>query len=676
MRCSKCGQNVGLILKFCPKCGTAVTPGQRKKGLITFGIWALVFILLVPVIYFVAGKYSPELQNKPNLDIFFTALILSFLATCALIVIYTLISSIVRFVIRYPILGSIIIGIILLLAGFARYLYISDVNAQKFSDSVAVIQENVNEAAAAKIMGDSIIAKKAVPGASMVRVKAAAELVAGRLEFMSVPKGLSDYQQSIIVWSNAISKAADDNKLWASVGDHPGDFRLALGQKQSDALFQDSVNKITELKEFGDSAINRKDKVTMVYIAAKLVTQEHWLNGILHSTPSGFLSFNLFPTALAAFENVPPVGSGTDVTCQVCNDPNIKWTAQLRSQYGCDTKCKGSSQQQNQQLNKLQNNGGQTQTQNNTNKPTQPTPNNTNNNTQVTVTTNNKSDSPYSYGDTAPRKICIGNNANGVFCVEDAVQSVNEIEASTIGFAEGKKGATDDWNNGWHKEGGLGVISQTPTNNSAGQSPAVQAFYNDCKGKGGIVGGAGTVKSGLPTTESGYTCEFKIKDNGGASVPCWDFMTYSGGRYMGGNNGCQEENLVPKIDDQTMKDKTAGLGGRWDGVYSLSGTTIKCSGDFAYAIPVPAVTTMVRNNIMSSTQGPLPINGNTVVWTMSISNQQENAVVSVSEIDTFRFNQSGSTTGVIGTYNANITVSTADQVKVSSCYGSIGGSRK
>lgn len=489
---------------------------------------------------------------------------------------------------RLIVLVSIIVVVILIGLGF--YLYKTNIsNNKKFTISLALIQENSNEIANAKIMGDSIIAKKNIPGSSMVRVKSTAELVSNRLEFMSVPKELLDYKQSIIDWSQLITKAVDDTKTWSSVSNQPRDFQLKLSQKQSEKLFQDSVNKITELKEFGDNAIKRKDRITMLYIAAKLSVQEHWLNGILHSQNAGLLSFNnLVSPALAL-----------------------------------------------------------------------------------------------GYGDIVPRKICIGtgglsvgDHTTNVFCVEDAIQSTNEIKSSTIGFAEGKKGAEDDWDNNWHKEGGLGVISQGETTNTSGKSPALQAFYNTCQNNGGIVGGAGTVKTGLPTTESGYTCEYKIKDKDGASIPCWDFMTYSGGRYMGGNNGCQEKNLLPKIDDQTIKDKTAGLGGKWDGNYALSGTTIKCAGDFAYSIPIPAVVAGVRDNIMSTTQGPMPINGSSVVWTMSTSTQQENATVNISEIDTFGFYQSGNTTGVSGTYSANIIVSNEDQIKVSSCYGSIGGARQ
>lgn len=418
------------------------------------------------------------------------------------------------------------------------------------------------------------------------------------------------------------------------------------------------------------------------------MVQEHWLNNVLHSEKAGMFSQTTAPLAKAASfgDGVPPVGQGVDVTCQVCADPKVHWTAQLRSQYGCDTKCKPAQNQQQTQQNQNQTNpnqsgqgaSGSTAPNKGSGSANQGSSNNSQNSTQT-----GNSSSANSPG-TGTRKICIGtggtsnrtNNgpATNVYCVEDVISATNEIEASAIGFTSGAKGADTQWNQAWgHAEGGLGVISQGQTTNSSGHSPTVQTFYDSCKAKGGIVGGAGTVKAGLPTTESGYTCEYKSNTPKNGTQPCWDYLTYSGGRYMGGNTGCPAENLLPTdFDEQKVK----ALGSKWDGNYAVSGGTIKCAGDFAYTIPIPAVVAPVRNNIMSTTQGPLPINGSSVVWSMSISSQQDNATVSVSEIDTFQFFQSGSTVGVRGTYSANITASGNDQVKVSSCYGTIGGARQ
>jgi len=57
---------------------------------------------------------------------------------------------------------------------------------------------------------------------------------------------------------------------------------------------------------------------------------------------------------------------------------------------------------------------------------------------------------------------------------------------------------------------------------------------------GGIVGGANQDKGRLPTTEAGYHCNYQQGANN-----CWDYLTYSGGRFMGGDVGCREKNLIP-----------------------------------------------------------------------------------------------------------------------------------
>lgn len=65
----------------------------------------------------------------------------------------------------------------------------------------------------------------------------------------------------------------------------------------------------------------------------------------------------------------------------------------------------------------------------------------------------------------------------------------------------------------------------------------VQFFFDECHGKGGVITGTGGVKEGLPTTEEGYTCWYQNRE-------CWDFLTYSKERYMGGNPKCPTANLI------------------------------------------------------------------------------------------------------------------------------------
>jgi predicted nucleic acid-binding Zn ribbon protein len=662
MRCSKCGKWLPMLTKFCQRCGTEVPPEERKKAKTQLLIMTAFSLLVGAIISFLAYQnYTDPSRNKVIFVIVASGL------AAAIIFWDVLFFAIgyVKFIIRRPVLGSVILGVILLLASGGYFVYWQYHSAKQFTAAIASIQDELNEAAVAKIMGDSIIAKKTIPGSSMARVKATAELVANRLEFMTVSEELADYQQSAMEWSKAIAKAADDKKTWGDLSDRPRSFQLKLSQRQSEKLFEDSIKKIAELKEFGDGAIDKKDRTTMLYIAAKLSVQEHWLIGILYSEKAGFLSLNSLVSpalALSFGEGIPAVGPGKDVTCQVCADPNVHWTAAQRAQYGCDTRCR-PSQQQNQQQTQQQNQqqqtaGGQNQQTN----------------------AGNQLGGGSSGSQPALRRVClgrggisVGNTATNVYCIEDVILLTYSINGSATSIAQGNTSAQNGWNDNWHNLEGLGVISVgEPALSSSGRTPAVQQFYDDCQAKGGIVGGSGTVKAGLPTTESGYTCEYKFNTRQNGTQPCWDFLTYSGSRYMGGNTGCPAENLLPAFDEQKLK----ALGGEWDGIYDVSGGTIQCSGDFAYTIPIPATQAPVSNNIVTTTAGPMPIVGNSMIFSISVSTQQQNAIVSVNEIDTFRFYQSGNTTGINATYNATITISAEGQIKTSTCYGTTGGARQ
>jgi len=80
-------------------------------------------------------------------------------------------------------------------------------------------------------------------------------------------------------------------------------------------------------------------------------------------------------------------------------------------------------------------------------------------------------------------------------------------------------------------------------------APTTKAFFDNCSGKGGVIGGTGGIKAGLPTTESGFTC---WHDD---SKECWDYLTFSGDLFFGGSGNCQQKELkieVPKEEPVTQ----------------------------------------------------------------------------------------------------------------------------
>ncbi len=97
----------------------------------------------------------------------------------------------------------------------------------------------------------------------------------------------------------------------------------------------------------------------------------------------------------------------------------------------------------------------------------------------------------------------------------------------------------------------------------------VQAFFDECTAKGGVIGGTGGVKAGLPTTEEGYTCWYENRD-------CWDFLTYSRERYMGGNPGCPTAGLVGE------EVKIPPITGSWNGNGEISFSGSKYCTDYNF----------------------------------------------------------------------------------------------
>src|SRR3989344_4353188 len=151
---------------------------------------------------------------------------------------------------------------------------------------------------------------------------------------------------------------------------------------------------------------------------------------------------------------------------------------------------------------------------------------------------------------TVRRNVCY----KGV-CITDFVRSIEPASkfawsAKTYSYKYGPA-STKEWQDSWkdakpliESAGGqalpcFGCVSEGQKE-EAKYSPSVQSFFDECSQKGGTTGGG--VKERLPTTESGYSCNYPS----GKSA-CWDLLTYSGGRYMGGNPGCPEQNLVPKV---------------------------------------------------------------------------------------------------------------------------------
>jgi len=116
------------------------------------------------------------------------------------------------------------------------------------------------------------------------------------------------------------------------------------------------------------------------------------------------------------------------------------------------------------------------------------------------------------------------------------------------GYAYSAPDAVADWNKSWTANElviggggapiagtdvltGTGITIPPPDTFNVGRRAGT--FFGDCVARGGVIGGTGGIKEGLPTTEGGYTCWY------GEGNACWEYLTFSGEFFEGGS--CEEE---------------------------------------------------------------------------------------------------------------------------------------
>lgn len=333
------------------------------------------------------------------------------------------------------------LGIVFILFGLAGLGFYVD---KQFNDGVANIQTNLIEAATAKIIGNSIKTKKQVKGETMDAVQTLAMTAADNLTKLTVPDDLKNYQAVALVWSLRIAAAAGQPADWANLKNQPDPFPLNITDTRAANLLEPLRKNIADLKTIGAKAIQDKDRAAMRQVAAKLLVQNHFLNAILHSQKDTVSAISPV-LADAGLPSVPNV-KGVDVTCSVCNYPDVykvSWTDSLRKQYGCDSRCHKQNQPVQEEVKYAE------------------------------------SIASYSYSD-SKRTVCTSTNNGGSFCAEKAAQATNELIDAAIGFADGSRTFTaEQWNSavayatgeigtppswpsaeGGHKEGGMGTVKQ------------------------------------------------------------------------------------------------------------------------------------------------------------------------------------------------------------------------
>lgn len=260
------------------------------------------------------------------------------------------------------------------------------------------------------------------------------------------------------------------------------------------------------------------------------------------------------------------------------------------------------------------------------------------------------------------RTICFSSGGGKTTCINSVRDSVGSAKfiaqkGYTVGLADPER-TTADWNQSFDginlpppatPLGGAG-ISQGEPNVGPQLSPREIAFRNYCRSKGGNPDPTSITKTRLPTTESGYDCQI-----GG----CWEFMTYTGRSYAGGNNGCPEQGLVPQappmekaVDsiDNTINDINSNLNNNGGSNNDGGGTTpTVASYDGSYYI-----TTNVSCSVSGIGAVPIPLQSESITVSNNRFTDRNGKTISISSSgqaqSTFSANVTGASMGMIEKY--------------------------
>lgn len=208
----------------------------------------------------------------------------------------------VKYLVHHPkltIISSVVCVIIILFI----YSVIVQSNYKSLENALPKIQDSLSEAATIKLMGDSIIDGRGVSNMWMGKIAKTTQTTSSNLKQLPTSGMLKSYKVAAIDWSDSIAKAAANTTTWKNLSEDPPVFTLNLNNNKVNEYIETSLQKVALLREAGDVAIKRKDRQTMYYIAGQLLVQEHWLDGIMHSTNPGILGFRikLFSPVLAWF---------------------------------------------------------------------------------------------------------------------------------------------------------------------------------------------------------------------------------------------------------------------------------------------------------------------------------------------------------------------------------------
>lgn len=549
MFCKNCGNQVSEGAKFCAKCGyqraSSVSIDESKKSsrLLRSTITFLVeMVILSLLIYWMAlSNWSEKYGVQPIIGFIMIIIVVVYLGVL-IFNIRTLISGIkklknlpanikktIAYFVQRPaksISISVVLMAVIVAMGLLFNYYSNRFNEKYIAEALPIIQEGLSEVAAAKLAGDTLAAnQKNVPASfNWQKVQDVANNVATLLDDLQSNYRLSEYKKAGIAWAEKIRDAAKGQNNWKNVPEAPADFTIVLKEKEAEKLFNNSLVKIFELIRFGTNAIERNDKETMRYIAARLLVQDHWLNGLVNYEKTWVFANSIGLAYAAEEENVTvrlikkskkrqqeyelahlATKNLTEASYNFYIAKDVKKdraAAQKWFEVLLDTTAAIARRDLTSQV-------------------------------LVELTSTNDLIGA-SYNFYVARDVIKDRDAAAKWAkvVMDTMSAITQLDLGSQVLIELSK-ASENFKATDQEE--LKLIKEIPKEK--------QEFNENCIAKGGALSEASSedrTMAGLPTLEKGTKCTFKKEQS-----DCWGFMTYSGSSFSGGDYICDKKNLLP-----------------------------------------------------------------------------------------------------------------------------------
>ncbi|MBU1033086.1 MAG: hypothetical protein ABII13_05340 [Patescibacteria group bacterium] len=403
-----------------------------------------IFLGIVLAIFFVAYLiYSSPRVDTAIKDSYLSIFIISFVCVGICIILVQLLTFILKtitkffkFIFRHPIFVA---GFFLILIAAVASVFILFELTHRTEIATSVIQDNLTELISIKIKANAFPVSKKM-NADWEEAASSTKIIFDNLSSIKTPDTLNDYQLASLAWSKEILESANTAN-WKKINDQPGDFKLSISDDKATNFLTLSIKKIEELKEQGNVAITNKDRDAMRKIAASLLVQIHWLNGVLHSSTDS-LSINIINTAYAQdnllkLPGVPEVGPG----CAIETNPKS-------DNYG---KCKVPGTVQTPEENKKT-------------APVKPgektklvPEKDTDQKENVPPGADLETYTPHVYSSDI-RKVCFTAYNGKDFCVPEVIEATTNIYKTAINYANGKVSGISSWDKAWESATNLAGI--------------------------------------------------------------------------------------------------------------------------------------------------------------------------------------------------------------------------